>query len=445
MVRLGRTKIYFSTFQMITLGFALVILTGAILLSLPTASRTGEAQSFSTALFTSVSAVCVTGLVVKDTALTWSVFGQMVLLILIQIGGLGVMTTAAALALASKRRIGLMERSVLRDSVSASQVGGIVRITRFLLRTVFLLEGIGACLLAVRFVPEYGLGRGLFYALFHAVSAFCNAGFDLMGFQGSFSSLTSYAADTYVNLVICALIILGGIGFLTWNDFRERGFHPSRWHLQTKLILVTTGILLAVPFCLFFVFEFGNLPLKERTLVSLFQTVTTRTAGFNTIDLNGISDSGKMMMILLMLIGGAPGSTAGGMKVTTAAVLFLSLRAGFSRSSAASGFGRRLPDDTLRAAFALALDYFLLFIGASCLISRLENVDLVTCMFETASALGTVGLTLGLTPHLHIVSRIILMCLMYTGRVGGLTLAYALKNRSSGRESCLPEEAVAIG
>ncbi len=445
MLHLQRLPLRLSTFQVITIGFAAVILCGALLLCLPGASADGESCDFLTALFTAVSAVCVTGLVVVDTAQSWSLFGQLVLLILIQIGGLGVVTAAMALSLASGRRIGLQERSLLKDAVSAPQIGGIVRMTRFILHGVLLIEGIGAALLAPVFCRDFGLGRGIYYAVFHAISAFCNAGFDLLGGTEAFSSLTRYAADPLVNLVITALIIIGGIGFVTWDDFRRHHFHFRRWRLQSKLIVTVTGILLLVPFLLLYFLEFADLPFGERVLAAWFQTVTARTAGFNTVDLNQLSDAGKMLMILLMLIGGAPGSTAGGMKVTTIALLMLWASAGLRRQKYARAYQRRIDADSLHSAVTLFMLILSLFLGASMLLSVLEGLELLPCMFECASALGTVGLTLGLTPTLHPVSLVILMILMYSGRVGGLTLAYALRANGEAEASRLPQETVAIG
>ena len=305
-----------SSSQIILFGFAGVILIGTLLLMLPFATNSGQSASFWDALFTSTSAVCVTGLIVQDTATYWSAFGQSVILLLIQIGGMGVITIAAAITMASGKKISLMQRSTMQDAISAPQVGGIVRFTGFILKGIFLFELLGALVLMTVFIPEYGV-KGIWLAVFHSISAFCNAGFDLMGTKSPYSSLTSYANHPVVNITIMLLIVIGGIGFLTWQDIRQNGIHIRRYRMQSKVILATTGILLIVPAIYFFFFEFSAEPMGKRILLSAFQSVTPRTAGFNTADLTALSETGQTLTIGLMLIGGSPGSTAGGMKTTT--------------------------------------------------------------------------------------------------------------------------------
>lgn len=415
------------------------------MLSLPVSSATGEFTPFSDALFTSVSATCVTGLVVRDTATYWSVFGQLVILILIQIGGMGVITIGLLLLRAMGRKIGLRQREMMKGSISAGSLGGIMHLAGFIIKGSLLIELAGALLLSPKFISEYGFLRGMYYSVFHSVSAFCNAGFDLMGIKTSFSSLTSYAGSVYVNVIIMLLIIIGGIGFLTWNDVKTNRHHISKYSLQSKIILFTSLTLIIVPAVLFFVFEFSNLPMKERILSSLFQSVTTRTAGFNTADLTAISQPGIFIMIILMLVGGSPGSTAGGMKTTTIAVLFLAAVAVFGRKKDVTGFKRRIPEDAIRSAGAILFMYIALFIGAALLISRIEGLPLVSCLFETGSAIGTVGLTLGITPSLSLASRLLLMILMFFGRVGGLTLIYAALPSEGASGSGLPLENINVG
>lgn len=423
--------------RIIILGFLFLILGGALLLTLPVAANGGRA-SFFDALFTATSATCVTGLVIHDTALYWSPFGQAVILLLIQVGGMGVVTMAVAVFIFSGRKIGLKQRWVMQESISAPQVGGIVRLTGFILKTALAIEGLGALLLALRFVPRFGLGRGLWYAVFHSVSAFCNAGFDLMGpYDGPFSSLTAYAGDPLVSLTIPALIVLGGIGFLTWSDVRDHGLRFRRYRLQTKLILCTTAALLLGSFLFFTLYEFrqpqwGGLSPRARGLAAAFQAVTPRTAGFNTVELGKLSQPGQLLTILLMLTGGAPGSTAGGFKVTALAALLLSIRAAFRRLGDAQCFGRRLPEEALRSAAVIFLLYLLLFLCGGILICCLDGVSLMSALFEAASAIGTVGLSIGGTADLSTPSRLILIFLMYFGRVGGLTMIYAVtaNNRS---------------
>ena len=445
-----RRKNHMTPARIILIGFALLILAGALLLTLPISTRDGQGAAFFDALFTATSATCVTGLVVRDTALYWSGFGQVVILLLIQIGGMGVVTVAVAISMLAGRRIGLKERWVMQESISAPQVGGIVRRTRFILAAMLLLEGAGALLLASRFCPEMGL-RGIWYAVFHAISSFCNAGFDLMGAAGTpFVSLTGYVGDPLVNLTVMGLIILGGIGFLTWGDVRQHRWHLRAYCLQSKLVLVTTAALILVPALFFFCYEFqlpqwDGLTLGEKILGSLFQAVTPRTAGYNTVDLTQLSGPTRMIITLLMLVGGASGSTAGGFKVTTLAVFLLAARAVFRRQEDLQSFGRRLPIDTLQNAAAILMAYVGLFLLGGLAISCVEGVALDAALFETASAIGTVGLTLGLTPELGGVSRIILIFLMYFGRVGGLTLIYAVLPDSGAVPAQLPQERITVG
>jgi len=433
-----------SSSQIILFGFAGVILAGTLLLLLPFATNSGQSASFLDALFTSTSAVCVTGLVVQDTATYWSSFGQSVILLLIQIGGMGVITVAAAITMASGKKISLMQRSTMQDAISAPQVGGIVRFTGFILKGIFLFEILGALVLMTVFVPEYGV-KGIWLAVFHSISAFCNAGFDLMGANSPYSSLTAYAAHPVVNITIMLLIVIGGIGFLTWQDIRQNGFRIRRYRMQSKVILATTGILLLIPALYFFFFEFSAEPIGRRIYLSLFQSVTPRTAGFNTADLTALSETGQMMTIGLMLIGGSPGSTAGGMKTTTAAVLIACAIAIFRRRENGRFFGRRIADDTVKNALTVFLMYISLFLLGGMVISRVENLPILTCLFETASAIGTVGLTLGITPGLHLVSKLILISLMFLGRIGGLTLIFATLSANKNTLSKLPLEKITVG
>ncbi len=434
-----------TTFQVIALGFFGLILFGTFLLMLPFSSRAAGGASFADCLFTATSAVCVTGLAVRDTATYWSPFGQAVLLLLIQIGGMGVVTAALSLSFISGRKIGLMQRSVMQESISAPQVGGIVRLTRFIIFTAFGIELTGALLLLPAFIPEFGWGKGVWYAFFHSISAFCNAGFDLMGVRGAFSSMTGFSGNLLVNAVLILLITVGGIGFLVWNDIKQHGICWKQYRLQSKIVIVTSAALVLLPFLWFFFFEMKELTAGERVLPSLFQAVTLRTAGFNTVDLSRMSGGGQTLMILWMLIGGSPGSTAGGLKTTTVAVLLLTAWSVVRRKEDTACFGRRIGEDAVRSASALLTIYFLLFFISGLVISELESLPLLTCLFETASALGTVGLTLGITSGLGHVSRCILMILMFLGRVGGLTLIYAAQSIKKAPGSMLPGEKVTVG
>ncbi len=434
-----------TTFQVISVGFLSFILLGTLLLMLPFSSRAQDSVSFGDCLFTATSAVCVTGLVVRDTASTWSPFGQAVILFLIQIGGLGVVTAAISLAFVSGKKIGLMQRSTMQEAIAAPQVGGIVRLTKFIIFATFVIEVIGTVLLLPFFSAEFGFFPGLWYALFHSVSAFCNAGFDLMGLNAPFSSLTNYSQHIGINLVLILLITVGGIGFLVWNDIKEHRFHFRQYRLQSKIVLITSAILVAVPFLWITAFEMTDRPAAERLLPALFQSVTLRTAGFNTVDLSKMNPSTQSIMILWMLIGGSPGSTAGGMKTTTIAVLFLTARAVFRRKEQTECLGRRIENDTILHAAAILVMYFVLFFFSGIAVSQIEGLPLLDCLFETASAIGTVGISLGITSRLGLISRTVLIVLMFLGRVGGLTLIYAAQSGRKGTQSALPLERITVG
>lgn len=439
-----------SPARVIIFGFLLLILLGTGLLMLPCSTREWGGAAFSDALFTATSATCVTGLVVHDTASYWSGFGQLVILLLIQVGGMGVVTMAVAIFMFSGKRIGLKQRCVLQESISAPQVGGIVRQTRFILKTAFAIEGAGAAALAVRFCPELGLRQGLWYAVFHSISAFCNAGFDLMGVEAPFSSLTGYTGDLIVNLTIMLLIVVGGLGFLTWGDLFAHRLHFREYRLQSKLILVTTAALLLFGFLFFLLYEFrlpqwAGMSPKESVLAAIFQSVTPRTAGFNTVELSRISEPGQLLTILLMLTGGSPGSTAGGFKTTTLAVLLLSAAAVFRKRRGAQCFGRRVQDGVLQNACAVFMLYVLFFLAGGILICAIDQVPLMDALFEAASAIGTVGLSLGGTARFSMASRMILVFLMYVGRVGGLTLVYAVLAGNGASASQFPQEHITVG
>lgn len=431
---------------MIILGFAGAILLGCLLLMLPAATRDGKGAPFADALFTSTSAVCVTGLVVRDTASYWSGFGQGVILMLIQIGGMGVVTVGAAIFMVSGRKISLKQRSTMQEAISAHKVGGIVNLTGFIIKMTIIFEAAGAMVMAPAFCKEFGAAKGLWCAVFHSISAFCNAGFDLMGTRAEYSSLTHFADSAAVNGAVMALIITGGIGFMTWDDIRTHRHHLKRYRMQSKVILAVTGGLVLLPALYFFFFEFSQEPFWRRIWISAFQSVTPRTAGFNTADLNLLSETGLGIMILLMLTGGSPGSTAGGMKTTTVAVLFSTAVSVFCHKEHAHFFGRRIAQETVRSGVTVLMMYVTLFLGGGFLISRIEGLPLLHCLFETASAVATVGLSLGLTPGLGQVSRGILIILMYIGRVGGLTLIFAaLSDGRKGNTARLPQEKLMVG
>ena len=431
-----KNRNHITSFQVIIISFFCLILVGTLLLMLPVSSRQRCVTRFDDAMFTAVSATCVTGLVVKDTATYWSLFGQAVILMLIQIGGMGVITIGLAIIRASGRKIGLWQRSTMQESISAPQVGGIVKLTGFILKTSLIIELIGAALLAPVFCNDFGIAKGLWYSLFHSISAFCNAGFDLFGVREPFSSLTSYHSNIYLNIIIMLLIITGGIGFLVWGDIGTHKHRFRRFSLQSKVVLMTSAVLIILPALYFFFYEYDRESIHNRTI---------HAAGFNTTDLAAMDESGTAIMIILMLIGGSPGSTAGGMKTATIAVLFLSAITVFSRRNDVQCFKRRISDEAVRSAGAILFMYLVLFFTSGIIISRVEDIPLLTCLFETGSAVGTVGLTLGITSGLSGVSRVILMILMFFGRVGGLTMIYAALPSAENRNSRLPLEKITVG
>ena len=438
-------KKHMTSFQLIIMGFAGVILLGTVLLMLPFSSAEKVITPFHEALFTATSAVCVTGLVVKDTGSYWSLAGQTIILALIQTGGLGVVTVAASVSLLSGKKISLMQRSTMQDAISAPKVGGIVRLTRFILKGTFLIEAAGALLLLPVFLVDFGK-KGIWMSIFHSISAFCNAGFDILGTDSSmFPSLTGYSGNILINLVIMLLIITGGIGFLTWDDIYTNKLNFKRYRMQSKIILMTTACLILFPTVFFYICDLTNLPMGKRLLAAAFQSVTTRTAGFNTINISEMSEASKAVMILLMLIGGSPGSTAGGMKTTTFSVLILNAIATFRSQENAGAFGRRLEYHVIKNAATIAMLYFTLFFCGGVAISVYEGLPLLDCLYEAASAVGTVGLTLGVTPGLHVFSQVVLIILMYLGRVGGLTLIYAVLSGRNKGNAKLPLEKITVG
>ena len=434
-----------SSFQIIICGFAGVILLGALLLMLPISTRSHIVTPFSDALFTAVSAGCVTGLIVHDTAVYWSGFGQAVILILIQIGGLGVITVAVAFTRLSGRQISLTQRSVMQSSISAPQVGGIVRLTGFILKITAAAEIGGAICLMPVFCRDHGV-RGVWMAFFHSISAFCNAGFDVMGEQGNeYASLMRYSGSLWIQAVLILLIVTGGLGFLTWEDAALHRLHLMRYRMQSKVILTMTGLLILLPALYFILFEFRDMAPADRISGGIFQSVTTRTAGFNTVDLCALHQRGQGLMIVLMLIGASPGSTAGGMKTTTVAVLLANASATFRRKDHAEFFGRRIDERIVRNAATVFMMYLVLFLAGGMLISHLDGLPIHDCLFETASAIATVGLSLGVTTKIGVLSKCVLMFLMFFGRVGALTLVYAAVPGTPKTISRLPKETISVG
>ena len=438
-----------SYVQTIALGFLTVIAAGTILLMLPAASQNGEATGLVTALFTSVSASCVTGLVLVDTATYWSGFGQAVILLLIQLGGLGFMTIATLFSRLLRRRMSLRERGVMAESINTIRVGRILEITYTIGLGTLIFELSGAVLLAMRFIPEFGFGQGLWYSVFHSVSAFCNAGFDLMGVKEPFSSMVSYSDDALVSITIMLLIILGGIGFLVWDDIRQKGLKWRRYDLQTKLVIVTTLALVFGGALLFFVIERNrmnaDMPLGEQVLVSFFSAVTPRTAGFNSVDTASLSDASKLLTVILMFIGGSPGSTAGGIKTTSVAVAFVFLFSGIRGRRGAYVFGRRIPDDAMKRSGMIVSTNLMLALFGALVLCGTQSLPLSDVLIEVFSAIGTVGMSTGITRELSTLSALVVALLMYLGRVGSVSFAMALLERRMDPPVTYPEEQVTVG
>src|SRR5574341_1369754 len=430
--------------QTIVVGFAGVILVGALLLSLPVATEAGTSPPFLTALFTATSATCVTGLVVVDTATHWSMFGELVIMGLIQIGGLGYMAVATLLAMLLGRRIGLRERVALQESHNLYTLGGIIRFTRAIPLLTLTIEGIGAVLLALRWIPQFGLGRGIYYALFHSVSAFNNAGFDLMG---GFRSLTAFAGDPSVSLIIAALIILGGLGFTVLMDL----VHPRRTNLHAKVVLTTTAVLIGLGTVLVLAIEarnpatLGPLGLPQKILAAFFQSVTPRTAGFNTVDIRRMYEPTLMLLTVLMFIGASPGGTGGGIKTTTFIVPLAVIKAMLRGRQDAEMFHRRLDPVVVYKAVTIALVGVAFVVTMAVLLSVSDRLPFIAAAFEVTSGFGTVGLSTGVTPSLSTMGRIIVMLTIFSGRVGLLTLAFALTRRQQPANYRFPEERILVG
>lgn len=443
-------KAKLSNVQIIALGFFIMILVGTGLLMLPCATAVPGGASFGDALFTATSASCVTGLVLRDTGTYWSGFGQVVIIALIQVGGLGFMTIATLFLLLLRRRLGLREREVVVDSISHYQLHGLVPFIRRIFLGTLLAEGTGAVLLSIRFVPQFGWRRGIYYGVWHAVSAFCNAGFDLMGpHSGPFASFVDYAGDPLVVLTLCGLILVGGAGFLVWDDLLRCKWRWRRYRLQTKVVLFVNLVLVAGGTALFLLLERSNLglgrPAGEQLLAALFDAVTPRTAGFNTTDTAALTSGSTLLTMVLMFIGGSPGSTAGGIKTTTVAVLFLHTAAGVRRRQSPSAFGRSIEDDALKKAVSVFFTNLTLALAGGLVICAVQTLPLRDVLFETFSAIGTVGMTTGVTRSLAPLSQLVIVFLMYCGRVGSISFAVALMEKKAPPPVTLPRERITIG
>ncbi len=442
-------KLKNSYIRLIAAGFGFLILTGSFLLSLPAATRTGEKMSYMDALFTATSATCVTGLIVTDTYTNWTLFGQLVILGLIQIGGLGFITIGVYIAVLLKKKIGLWEREAIHESVSTLTSAGSVKLTKKIIQGTLLIEGIGAALLSCRFVPLLGWKEGIYYGIFHAISGFCNAGFDLMGRWEPYSSLTLFKGDVLVNTVIMLLITLGGLGFLVWDDLLQNKWHWKKYLLHTKMVLTISGILLFAGAFLFYLFErqnvFAGLSQKETLLCSLFAAVTPRTAGFNTVDIAAMTDGSKLLTSILMFIGGSPGSTAGGIKTTTAAVMFLSAAAVIGNSHGTNIYGRRLEESAIRKASTVFFVNLTLAMAAIMAILAIQPLEFMDVCLEVVSAIGTVGMSTGVTRQLAPISKLIMIVLMYCGRLGSLSFVLIFAQKTKVPPLLNPQEKILVG
>lgn len=447
-----RRRLKVTPTQMIVVGFAAIIFIGALLLNMPMASKDGQPVGFINAVFTSTSAVCVTGLVVVDTGTYWTVFGQVVILFLIQIGGLGFMTMSTLLSLLLGRRITLRERLLIQESLNRFDLEGLVRLTKNIIIATFAIEIIGAVFFLLVFIPDYGLKKGIAFGVFHSISAFCNAGFDLLG---DFRSFTPYANNFILNTNAMLLIVTGGLGFSVWMDIyraiKERSLRNITLH--GKVVLSATFILIIIGAVFVFILEINNpdtiknLPLSGKVMASFFHSVTPRTAGFNTLDTGALSLPTKFMTIIMMFIGGSPGSTAGGIKTATAAILFLTVLAVIKGKEDTEVFKRHLPKYLVYRAMAVVAVSLSLVVIVTMVLSITERADFMTLFFEATSAFGTVGLSLGITPNLSLLGRIIISITMFAGRVGPLTLILALAQRASKNKGSMkyPEDRIMVG
>jgi len=429
--------------KFLALSFSALIGLGSILLSLPFASYTPT--PYIDALFTSATSVCVTGLVVVDTGTHWTFWGQFIIMLLIQIGGLGVMAFAGFFALLLGRKINLRERLMMQQSINVSAVGGIVRVFRYLLGFTFAVEALGALILAIRWTPLLGFKKALWFGLFHSISAFNNAGIDIFG---NFKSLTDFSSDIVINLVISTLIIIGGLGFyVTYELYHYR--KADKLSLHSKVVLVTTAVLIAAGMLLLLAGEynhaFKDMPFGTKILAAYFQSVSPRTAGFNTVDLNALFVSSQLLMIVLMFIGASPGSTGGGIKTSTVALLFAAVFSQLKGKKDTEIYERRIESADIFQALTVFLLAACTLILMSYLLAITQSGDLIKIVFEVASALGTVGLTLGLTTQLTALGKVIIIFTMFLGRVGPLTLGFALAYREKQPEIRYVKGKIMIG
>lgn len=435
----------FNPPAILAIGFGSLILLGSILLNLPIATNSGEKIGYINALFTSASAVCVTGLVVVNTAEFWSLFGKVVIISLIQIGGLGFMTMATVVALVLGKRIRLKERLAIKEQLNQETMSGLVRLTKYVIYVTLSIEFIGALLLSTKFIPLYGWSKGIWFSIFHSISAFCNAGFDITG-----NSLVPFVNDGIINFTISSLIILGGLGFSVYIDiFRHRKF--GKFSVHSKLVTFMTVILLALGAILFLLIEYnnpatiGNLERNTKVIASSFQSVISRTAGFNSVNIGAIKDTSTFLLIILMFIGGSPGSTAGGIKTTTFGVIAITAISTIRGENDVVIFKKRISEEVIKKSLAIVFISITLIVVVSFILTLTEDLMFLDLLFETTSAFATVGLSRGITPSLSNLGKVIILITMYIGRVGPLTMAFALSNRSGQKKFRYSEGNIIVG
>ena len=443
-----RSKVKLNGVQILSIGFLILILVGALILSLPISSANGEATNFLDSLFTSTSAVCVTGLVTLDTGTYWSTFGQTIIIILIEIGGLGFMSFTTIIAIFIGKKITLRERLLLQESLNTFSIQGLVKWVRYIVMFTVGVQLLGAIVLSLEFIPRFGFKKGLFFSIFHSMSAFCNAGFDLIG---NYSSLTGYYDNSLVVLTIATLIIISSLGFVVWHELYQ--YRKTRkLSVHSKIVLTITAILLIGGTIIFFILEYNNpntlqqMTLKNKTLNAFFSAVTPRTAGFNTIDLGGMTTASKFVTIILMFIGGSHGSTAGGLKTATFGIVILTFISVIRGREDVEAFGRRFSKELVYKAFTLAFIAMTIVIGVTLVLSITEsNENFLDLLYESTSAFATVGITTGVTQRLSSSGKVIIMITMYCGRVGPLTLAFAITRRRKKAKYKYPEGKILIG
>lgn len=445
---LAKKNLKLHPVQILALGFIITILVGGIILSFPIASASGEPTNFLDSLFTSTSAVCVTGLVTVDTATHWNYFGKTVIMILIEIGGLGFMSFASLIFFIFKKKITLRERLVMQESLNTFNLQGLVKLVRYVLAFTFSVQIFGAAILSTQFIPLYGIKKGIYYSIFHSVSAFCNAGFDLIG---NFSSMLHFSNNAVVLIMLAVLVIIGGLGFSVWLEIYELK-NMKRLSTHSKLVILITSILLILGTVLVFIFEFnnpetlGNMGFKDKIVNAFFTSASPRTAGFNSIDLAQMTTASKFLTIIFMFIGGSSGSTAGGLKVTTFGVLILTVICVIKGREDTEVFKKRFSKETIYKAFSLFFIALALVITVTMLLSITETgMSFEELLFEATSAFGTVGLTLGITTKLSTLGKIIIMVTMYLGRVGIMTVALALASKKKITGYKYPEDKILLG